>query len=72
MMAAVGELVIFIVVLCVFAFGLGVALSYLWSWTVVSAFGWPALGVWQATGLVVMITLLGWIWAGLRGSTTIR
>ena len=43
---------------------LGVVVMALWNWLLPGLFGWPAIGFWQALGLLVLSRILV---GGLRG-----
>jgi hypothetical protein len=64
--AKVGLKVVALVAIAGAAFGLLV--MSLWNWLLPSLFGWPAIGFWQAVGLMVLSRiLLGGFRGGMGG-----
>jgi hypothetical protein len=54
----VGWVLLGIAALAALAAVLGLAVMYLWNWLVPELFGLPALGFWEAVGLLVLCHLL--------------
>ena len=44
----------------------GLVVMSLWNWLLPALFGWPAIGFWQALGLLVLCKIL---FGGLRGGS---
>src|SRR5205823_14787762 len=54
----------FVAVIVIAAAAFGAVVMALWNWLLPGLFGWPAIGFWQAIGLLVLSKIL---FGGLRG-----
>ena len=58
-----------LILLLILVAGFGQAVLQLWNWLMPAIFGLPAIGFWQAVGLMALCWIL---FGGLRGGRTFR